>query len=121
MPMPARPVTNAAPAQNAATPAPGSTMATANSESMHVEIEAKEPVWVMITDKDGKILIARTLQANETRELEVSDDATLRTGNAGGLRVRLNGKDLGRLGPTGKIRDVQFKSGEFKVSTPDNG
>jgi Domain of unknown function (DUF4115) len=93
----------------------------AGSESMQVEMEAQEPVWVMVTDKDGKILIARTLQPNETRTLEITDNSTLRTGNAGGLHLRLNGKDLGRIGPTGKIRDVLFKSGEFKVMTPDAG
>ena len=86
---------------------------------MRVEMEAQEPVWVMVTDTDGKILIARTLQANETRTLELATGATLRTGNAGGLRLRLNGKDLGPLGPAGKIRDVQFKAGAFKVTAPD--
>ncbi|HMD48810.1 MAG TPA: RodZ domain-containing protein, partial [Bryobacteraceae bacterium] len=89
--------------------------------AMQVEIEAQEPAWVMVTDKDGRILIARTLQPNEVRTLEVGDNSILRTGNAGGLHVRLNGKDLGRIGPTGKIRDVLFKSGEFKVTTPDAG
>ena len=86
---------------------------------MRVEMEAQEPVWVMVTDTDGKILIARTLQANETRTLELATGATLRTGNAGGLRLRLNGKDLGPLGPAGKIREVQFKAGAFKVTAPD--
>ena len=88
---------------------------------MRVEMEAQEPVWVMVTDREGKILIARTLQANETRTLDLTTDAILRTGNAGGLRLRLNGKDLGPLGPVGKIRDVEFKSGAYKVSTPDAG
>jgi hypothetical protein len=98
-----------------------SSAADAAAAAMQVEIEADEPAWVMITDKDGRILIARTLQANETRTLDIGDNATLRTGNAGGLHVRLNGKDLGHLGPAGKIRDIQFKSGEFKVTTPDAG
>ena len=35
------------------------------------------------------------------------------------LRVRLNGKDLGPIGPMGKVRDVEFKAGTYKVSTPD--
>jgi len=98
---------------------PVSSSADTAAVAMQVEIEADEPAWVMITDKDGRILIARTLQSNETRTLDIGDNATLRTGNAGGLHVRLNGKDLGRLGPAGKIRDIQFKSGEFKVMTPD--
>lgn len=88
---------------------------------MRLEMEAQEPVWVMVTDNEGKILIARTLEANETRTLDLATSATLRTGNAGGLRVRLNGKDIGPLGPIGKIRDVEFKAGAFKVTSPDAG
>ena len=103
----------------AAEVSPAASSVDAAGVAMQVEIQADEPSWVMITDKDGRILIARTLQPNETRTLEIGDNATLRTGNAGGLHVRLNGKDLGHLGPTGKIRDVQFKSGEFKVTAPD--
>ena len=99
--------------------APETTPAEPGADVMRVEMEAQEPVWVMVTDRQGKILIARTLQANETRTLDLTTSATLRTGNAGGLRLRLNGKDLGPLGPVGKIRDVEFKAGAFKVSSPD--
>jgi len=117
--VPPAPSTMSKPASSVAQPTAAATDASA--DSMQVEIQAQEPAWVMITDKDGKILIARTLQPNETRTIEVGDDALLRTGNAGGLHVRLNGKDLGHLGPVGKIRDVQFKSGAGKVLTPDAG
>ncbi len=86
---------------------------------MHVDLEAREPVWIMITDGDGKTLIARTLQPNETRSLEVGTGTNLRTGNAGGLLIRLNGKDVGPLGPTGKIRNVEFKAGTFKITSLD--
>lgn len=89
------------------------------ADVMRLQMEAQEPVWVMVTDNEGKILIARTLQANETRTLDLTTSATLRTGNAGGLHVRLNGKDLGPIGPIGKIRDVEFKAGTYKVSSPD--
>jgi cytoskeleton protein RodZ len=82
---------------------------------MRVELEARDLVWVTITDVDGKTLIARTLQPNETRSLELSKSATLRTGNAGGLEVRFNGQDIGSLGPSGKVRDVLFKAGAFKI------
>ena len=103
-----------------AQPAPG-VKAEPGTGVMRLEMEAQEPVWVMVTDNEGKILIARTLEANETRTLDLTTSATLRTGNAGGLRLRLNGKDLGPLGPIGKIRDVEFKAGAFKVTSPDAG
>ncbi len=55
----------------------------ANSEPMHIDLEAREPTWVSITDVDGNSLMARVLEPNETRSFELTKGATLRTGNAG--------------------------------------
>ncbi len=88
---------------------------------MHVDIEARQPAWVAITDASGKRLMAKTLEANETHTLELTAGATLRTGNAGGLIVRFNGKEIGPLGPTGKVRDISFKDGSYKIHAPDAG
>ena len=88
---------------------------------MHVDIEAREPAWVAITDASGKRLLAKTLETNETYSLELTPGATLRTGNAGGLIVRFNGKEIGPLGPAGKVRDIVFKDGAYKVHAPDAG
>ncbi len=94
---------------------------TPNSSVMHIDIEAKQPAWVAITDASGKRLMAKTLEANETHTLDLTAGATLRTGNAGGLVVRFNGKEIGPLGPVGKIRDISFKNGAYKVHAPDAG
>jgi hypothetical protein len=91
------------------------------SGAMHVDIEARQPAWVAITDASGKRLLAKTLEVNETHTLELTAGATLRTGNAGGLIVRFNGKEIGPLGPIGKIRDISFKDGAYKVHAPDAG
>lgn len=88
---------------------------------MHIELEAREPAWVALTDVNGTRLLAKTLAANESHTFELTEGATLRTGNAGGLVVRFNGKEIGPLGPTGKIRDVQFKDGTYKIRPPDAG
>jgi hypothetical protein len=92
-----------------------------NSAVMHVDIEARQPAWVAVTDASGKRLMAKTLEANEIQTLELTAGATLRTGNAGGLIVRFNGKEIGPLGPTGKIRDISFKNGAYKIHAPDAG
>jgi hypothetical protein len=96
-------------------------VAKSNSSVMHVDIEARQPAWVAVTDASGKRLMAKTLEANETQTLELTAGATLRTGNAGGLIVRFNGKEIGPLGPTGKIRDISFKDGAYKIHAPDAG
>ena len=85
------------------------------SKVMHVDLEAREPAWVSITDVDGRHLYAGVLQANETRSIDLTKGATLRTGNAGGLIVRFNGKEIGAIGPVGKIRDVEFQNGAFRI------
>lgn len=92
-----------------------------SSSVMHVAIEAREPAWVAVTDASGKRVMAKTLEANETQTLDLTAGATLRTGNAGGLIVRFNGKEIGPLGPTGKIRDISFKNGAYKIHAPDAG
>ena len=88
---------------------------------MHVEIEAREPAWVSVTDGSGKRLMSKTMEAHETEALDISSGGVLRTGNAGGVVVRVNGKEIGPLGPTGKIRDISFKNGAYKIRTPDAG
>ncbi len=77
---------------------------------MRVDLEARDLVWVTVTDVDGNTLIARTLQPNETRTLELTKGATLRTGNAGGLAVRFNGQDVGPLGPSRQSSRRAFQS-----------
>jgi uncharacterized protein DUF4115 len=105
------------------TPKPrvSTSVSTSNPAVMHVDIEARQPAWVAVTDASGKRLMAKTLEANETHTLELTAGATLRTGNAGGLIVRFNGKEIGPLGPTGKIRDISFKDGAYKIHSPDAG
>ena len=91
-----------------------------NAGPMHIDLEARQPTWVSITDADGNALMARVLQPNETRTFELTKGATLRTGNAGALILRFNGKDVGTLGPEGKIRDIDFNNGTFKIRAPNS-
>ncbi|MBZ5607004.1 MAG: DUF4115 domain-containing protein [Acidobacteriia bacterium] len=107
-PAPSRPKPDLSAIASASVSEPGSKL-------MRVDLEARDLVWVTVTDVDGKTLMARTLQPHESRTLELTKNATLRTGNAGGLQVRFNGADIGPLGPSGKVRDVQFKAGAYKI------
>jgi len=96
-------------------PAPTTTLPESDSEVMHVDLEAREPAWVSITDVDGRHVFVGVLQANESRSIDLTKAATLRTGNAGGLIVRFNGKEIGAIGPVGKVRDVEFQNGAFRI------
>ena len=51
--------------------------------------------------------------------IDLERPALLRTGNAGGLKIQFNGKSLGPLGPRGKVREILFKNGAFKILAPE--
>ena len=64
-------------------------------------------------------MLARLFNAGDTQSLDLPNGATLRIGNAGGLKVLLNGNSIGTIGPRGKVREVTFKDGSFKIVAAD--
>ncbi|HLH38323.1 MAG TPA: DUF4115 domain-containing protein [Bryobacteraceae bacterium] len=112
-----RPVPEPAPA---AEPVPAPTAAqVARAEPMHVEISASEPSWVALTGEDGRRLFVGLISPGEPKTFDLEQDARLRTGNAGGLAVKLNGQALGTIGPHGKVREIEFKDNTFTILTPE--
>ena len=90
----------------------------APSRSMRVDLEATAPAWVSLIDEDGGRLMAQLLEPDAPRSFELTKGATLRTGNAGGLTVRVDGKPVGPLGPPGQVREIHFKDGAFQIVSP---
>jgi cytoskeleton protein RodZ len=86
--------------------------------SVRVEMTANALVWVSVK-ADGKYLFSGTLQPNETKTAGGNENITIRLGNAGGIRISLNGKPIGSVGPKGQIRTVQFTSGGFQILPPE--
>ncbi|MFQ5588441.1 MAG: helix-turn-helix domain-containing protein [Nitrospiria bacterium] len=65
-------------------------------------LEATEASWVQVTIDDGEIREA-LLQPEDTVQWEADKKFLLTLGNAGGVRVELNGEDLGLLGESGEV------------------
>ena len=85
---------------------------------MEIVLSATQPSWIAMKDREGKSLFAELLVPGSSRSVELEGSGVLRTGNAGGLVVRLNGAPVGPLGPTGKIREIEFKNGNFTITSP---
>jgi len=85
--------------------------------AVHVELKAAELTWIWL-QADGKYVYSGTLDPNQSRTVDANGTILLRTGNAGGLEVTLNGKPVGSLGPKGQVRNVQFTSGGFQILAP---
>jgi hypothetical protein len=118
---PAEPVIakSVAPAPAPAPQPPPAPVEAPRPTAMNIEIDSTEPAWISVADAHGQRLAVGTIQPGKGRVLNVDHPAWLRTGNAGGLKIRLNGKPLGPIGPRGKVRVVEFKDGAFTITSPD--
>ena len=114
-PQPSAPGLQPAPAQTAEQKPTVQQPAAPNpNATVHVEITAEEPVWVLART-DGKYSFSATLTAGQSRNVEAVKDIVLRLGNAGGVQITLNGKPLGAVGPKGQPRTIQLTSGGFQI------
>jgi cytoskeletal protein RodZ len=105
-PQPAQPAPQA--------PVPEHSQSADRSSPVRIEMTAEEPVWVLAR-ADGKFLFSGTLEPNEPKAAEAMATLSLRLGNAGGVKITLNGKPIGPIGPKGQVREVQFTSGGFQI------
>jgi cytoskeletal protein RodZ len=101
----AAPITPVSERQTPAEPAPQSTPP--QSHPVAVVVKARQDAWVQAT-ADGKTIFATTLKAGETRPVDADGWVKIRTGNAGGVEISLNGKPIDSLGPEGQIRSVML-------------
>ncbi len=110
----ALPVAKAAP-QPAESPRVAADSVTSEAEGAYrIELSAIEPTWLSI-NADGQQTFSGILEATDTKVLEARENVRIRTGNAGGVNVVLNGKALGAIGPRGQVRTVVFTKNAYEV------
>lgn len=73
-------------------------------DEIRVVLEIQAPAWTRVV-VDGEEAYAGTLQDGDEREWVGRDTITIRTGNAGGVRMIVNGDDFGVLGEAGEVLD----------------
>lgn len=74
---------------------------------VEVVVNAREAAWVQAS-ADGKIIFAAMLKAGDSRAIAADQLVKIRTGNAGGVDISLNGKPIDPLGPAGQVRSVML-------------
>lgn len=73
-------------------------------------VEAQQPAWIRAT-VDGQADAGRILQAGETRTIDAAQEISLRVGNAGAVRVALNGAEPTVVGRDGEVVTRRFTVG----------
>jgi len=83
----------------------------------HIQLSAIEQTWLSVVT-DGREVYKGILHPAETKNLEGHELARIRTGNAGGVEVVFNGRNLGPLGSRGQVRTVLFNRNGYEVVEP---
>ena len=71
-----------------------------------VVIRATADSWIQIRDTDQSPLFTRVLKAGESYRVPDRPGVSLRTGNAGGLEITVDGQPAPPIGPNGAVRNV---------------
>jgi hypothetical protein len=65
------------------------------------------PAWLRVVT-DGEVAHEGTLEAGEVREWYGQQSVLVRTGNAGGTELVVNGEELGTLGGAGEVVEHEW-------------
>ncbi|HTS29206.1 MAG TPA: RodZ domain-containing protein [Bryobacteraceae bacterium] len=84
---------------------PGPTPETAGA--LRVAFTATEPVWVSIKS-DGARAYSGTIDSRQSKQFDAARKMVVLVGNAGALKISLNGKPVGPFGSQGEIRLLMF-------------
>jgi hypothetical protein len=82
------------------------------------EIAAVEEVWVRVKTGDETLYVG-ILNPGEKRRFSGLRLATVRIGNAGGLRVAVHGRDIGSVGAPGQIRILTITPDKTEITSPE--
>ncbi len=106
------PTIGATATRSAPTPAP-----TVPSNEVEVGVEITQPSWIQVK-VDGQQVFASILQPGQSRSWRGQKSVTLRTGNAGGTIIFVNGQPLGTLGTPGSVVEREWQLGQADVLKP---
>lgn len=85
--------------------------------AVRVIVRASELSWVGVW-QGKKFLFGDLMRPGEVRGFGGDDVLRVKIGNAGGIRVEWNGKELPSFGPRGQVRTIEFRRDGYEVIQP---
>lgn len=102
-PVPPPAAVAAAPAPTASAPAAAQNSYGA-AEPGRIRVEATAPAWIQVRGPNNEQIFTRLLNAGERYQVPDRAGLTLLTGNAGGVRIVVDGQPLAPLGAEGEVK-----------------
>jgi hypothetical protein len=84
-----------------------------------MELEGSQRAWVRVV-VDGQTVAETIFEPGQTGEWQGQNQIRLRTGNAAGINVSINGEPQGSLGGAGEVVDMEWNlvDGQEVETTP---
>jgi cytoskeletal protein RodZ len=102
--------TSAAPS-NTASPETTRTSTVTGSAGVNVEIVASRAnSWLYATNEDGKVLFSGQVRKGLSKNFIQPQQVNLRVGNAGGVDISVNGKNVGSIGANGEVVNLTYNA-----------
>jgi cytoskeletal protein RodZ len=99
------------PSTAAALPTPTPPPSLPSTSALALDVNVTDSTWMKITT-DGTVALSETLQPGTNRRFSAERSIDIIIGNAGGATMQINGRDLGQLGTSGRVRQLRI--------TPEN-
>ncbi len=87
------------------------------ADNLTLAITAEQPSWVSVSG-DGVVQYTGTMQVGESKSFSANDKIDLRTGNAGGIQLQLNGNPVPPLGAPGQVVEKTFTRSGAGIDSP---
>lgn len=79
-------------------------------DDVRVRLRAHERMWIRVTDADGGDVFTGVLTDGSQKDWSHPEELRMHLGNAGAVRIEVNGERLGSPGPEGEIANLVFDS-----------
>jgi cytoskeletal protein RodZ len=93
-------------------PATSTPAVTASRKEVTVRVDARQASWVNVRDNTGRQLFSGLVRAGDTRQWSARKKIRIVIGNCGGVKLTVNGKDLGSPGGAGQVLPLSFGPGD---------
>lgn len=97
------------------TPTPQATATPEIVAQIALTVTLNQRAWIRVV-ADDQVVQEGILEAGETRFWQAANSMLIRTGNAGGVNLTLNGEDLGPMGDIGQVVERSWVVEQGQVS-----
>jgi cytoskeletal protein RodZ len=104
--------TSATPSQEAVESVAPSTAATPEiTDGVNVELVASRgTTWLLATNENGEVLFSGQIRQGSSKSFSEATQVNLRVGNAGGVDISVNGKDVGSIGANREVVNLTYNA-----------